>query len=559
VKGTLDQQAFEIEQQLSKSPLKIDPRTKDHQERNVECHNHEIHVLKVQLDSVIKRASVCLRLPIEKTRHLLLSIDEKEFLTEKDLASIPIYSSHPAEANGSTGDSLHQGLFDMVSLPPHQKVGAPGRRDYIRIMTDLLLGAITRNSVDDIRLILQKCPKAAVTITLLGETALYVASAQRAVEAVEIILEYTTDLNQQTEEGKSCLHVAKDASVIRMVCEEGGKVRVVDKNGDTPLHCYVSGKLYSCIQEILRYGADCNVENRKTRQSALQLSASLGDYHSLQPLLTDSMVQPKIDKIDSEGNNLLHLVCMAEGAVSYVQKCVMILLDRGVSCHLPNNRGIPPLHYLVGNQSIWHRDEGSKEEVVQLVQLLLAMNVDVNAKDRDGCTALVIACAHRKFDMCKLLLQNRADMNIPCRMNSYMLRRDNPSEEEQLVDGMDCTASDLFPPGRKRAEIFAHISSIQTPISPSSRMRCMNCAQNFPQGFFSASKVNCRMCGRLVCSDCLVSEELTVSDLPSFLMDSSSDPLSSISLCIVCYPILVENFPRPSRQSRGNGNFSFWS
>jgi hypothetical protein len=149
-------------------------------------------------------------------------------------------------------------------------------------------------------------------------------------------------------------------------------------------------------------------------------------------------------------------------------------------------------------------------------------------------------------------LLNKADMNIPCPMNSYMLRRDNPAVQEEMLNGMDCTASDLFPPGRKRAEIFANISSYQTPIPQNSRHRCMNCAKSFNSNAFTSvflnnEKYNCRMCGRLVCDDCIYATDYTLSQLPPILLEGNNAPTdvslsSPVKLCIVCQPILVENF-----------------
>jgi hypothetical protein len=139
-----------------------------------------------------------------------------------------------------------------------------------------------------------------------------------------------------------------------------------------------------------------------------------------------------------------------------------------------------------------------------------------------------------------------------------MLRRDNPAVEEEILNGMDCTASDLFPPGRKRAEIFANISSYQTPIPMNSRNHCMNCAKSFQINSFTSvflnhEKFNCRMCGRLVCDDCVYrSGDYTLAHLPSFLLEGNEAPRdvpinTPIYLCIVCQPILVENFGLQNR------------
>lgn len=124
---------------------------------------------------------------------------------------------------------------------------------------------------------------------------------------------------------------------------------------------------------------------------------------------------------------------------------------------------------------------------------------------------------------------------------------------------MECTASDLFPPGRKRAEIFAHISSYQPPIPLNSRQRCMNCAKLLNQSnvlnVFLNEKFNCRMCGRLVCNECIYPGDYYLGELPSMLSEGNDAPkdipsTTNVKLCIVCQPILVENYGLNNRRTK---------
>lgn len=545
----------------------------DIQEKNAldRMHHLETEVKQLQNDiqQVVTRAAVCLGIHEERARTLLLTDSDAQFdLFHKGVTTPSKGSLHPkATPSPSKGKRLTHGTETddvyvgeegadsersegLPSLPAYKSSTDPGREAYLQTMYHLLLEAVQNGEVETARYVLSSCPK---VITLrskerpLGggesrnQTILHTVCEQQHIDFVDLFLQYNPDPNAQTTDGKSYLHLASDPIIVEMLCIDGADPNLLDKTGQTPLHVYVAHKLYECARSVIRRGADPNIEDWRNHKSPLQSAAAMGDYRLLHILLCESTVPPKIDKPDYDGNTLLHLVCMTEAPGSQVHKSIMLLLDRGASPRAVNIRGITPLHFIAGNQYIWHSTESSKEEVIQLVQLLLSLSVDVNAKDSDGCTALVVACAHRKFELCQTLLKYNADMNIPCAMNSYLLRRGNHSEEEGQVDGLDLTASDLFPPGRRRNEIFAYISCRQTPVDRESRSRCMNCAGSIKGGFFSHVKINCGMCGRVVCEECTDRQNVVRADrAPPFLVCEPGDDL--IQVCIVCGPIIAENY-----------------
>jgi ankyrin repeat protein len=514
---------------------------------------------------------------VERARTLLLTDSAEQFeLFRKGVSSPSKGTLHPQPSpSPKKGRPGHGSEVDdweahaLPTLPAYKPSTHPEREGYLRTMHALLQEAVQNGEVDTARYVLSSCPKVIAMRSkepppgggeCQHQTILHTVCEQQMVDFVDLFLQYNPDPDAQTADGKSYLHLVSDPTIVEMLCIDGADPNLLDKTGQTPLHVYVAHKLYECARNLVRRGADPNIEDWRNRKSPLQSAAAMGDYLLLHILLTESKIAPKIDKPDFDGNTLLHLVCMTEAPGSQVFKCIMLLLDRGASPRAVNIRGITPLHFIAGNQHIWHSSEASKEEVVQLVQLLLTLSVDVNARDADGCTALVVACAHRKFELCQTLLKCSADMNIPCAMNSYLLRRGNHSEEESQVDGMDLTASDLFPPGRKRNEIFAHISSRQTPVDLESRTRCMNCAVSVKGGFFSQTKFNCCMCGRVVCEDCTDKLHVVKADrAPPFLCALPGEDL--LHVCIVCGPIIAENYGaalRDSKRRSGSKGFLDW-
>ena len=132
-----------------------------------------------------------------------------------------------------------------------------------------------------------------------------------------------------------------------------------------------------------------------------------------------------------------------------------------------SNHGTSPLHVLCGNTAI--RSEDCFEPILEI---LLMFGANPNAKDVDGCTPTVIACAYRDWSSCRILLSHGADLNIPCLMSSRSLKSNcdlwkvSDSGIEMPGTGLlECTASDLMPP-KSRENLFKYISTWQSRIAP---------------------------------------------------------------------------------------------
>lgn len=258
---------------------------------------------------------------------------------------------------------------------------------------------------------------------------------------------------------------------------------------------------------------------------------------------------------DGNGNTVLHLIASAIDGSLYHQKAIMILLDKGLKPDLKNDHGVIALHLLCANRSF---SEG--EMIEPLIELFLNLNSDANAKDDSGCTPLIIACAHREWSVCKILLQHGADMNVGCRLDSSMLLQsqrsqsncseDSASNQETFIpftEICDCTASDLFP-RKARLEMFEAISSPQTWVPDDNRDRCMNCAELFSTKFSIYSLVksasvsgantrhHCRHCSRLICASCLGEDSLPSEWLPEFVTKSFPNE-RKLKVCKVCHEL----------------------
>ena len=125
---------------------------------------------------------------------------------------------------------------------------------------------------------------------------------------------------------------------------------------------------------------------------------------------------------------------------------------------------------------------------------------------------------------------------MDCYLLSKGYRRDVVNGMKQSVK--DCTMSDLLPKS-PRCQVFSAIRTLQTEIPDDSRDRCMNCGSAFTSffvGLFSG-KHHCRLCRRLLCSECCFTE-LPRTSFPDFVLDMYSE--DTLKACVVCEKVLLD-------------------
>jgi hypothetical protein len=246
------------------------------------------------------------------------------------------------------------------------------------------------------------------------------------------------------------------------------------------------------------------------------------------------------------------LSCQPDDAASVnYEKVAMLLLNNAPELSAQKNKnGTTPLHIICSNSHL-----RTSSSAGPLTEVILAFNAPPNATDIDGCTPIAIAAAFRDWNLCQILLNAGADINIPCLMKSRAFNGNEgkmwkPMLDDQLIcNSLDCTASDLIP-HNYREKLFPHISCKQTKISHKTRDRCMNCAADFGSersGFLKAvlskfssnttGKCSCVHCGRVVCGSCTAAPiKGNYSKLPKFLEDVPA----AEKLCILCHSIVTE-------------------
>lgn len=88
---------------------------------------------------------------------------------------------------------------------------------------------------------------------------------------------------------------------------------------------------------------------------------------------------------------------------------IEFLLSQGAEINSKDNYGCTPLHY------IFFDDQ--KCELIEVAKILLFNGVDVNSTDNDGNTVLHRAAHRGLFEIDRLLLNNKAEINLKNKQN----------------------------------------------------------------------------------------------------------------------------------------------
>ena len=238
-----------------------------------------------------------------------------------------------------------------------------------------------------------------------GLTALVFAARHGDIDTVRTLLDAGADVNQVTEYGWTALLTATQNRYYRLgkyLVEGGADPAIANRGGWTPLYIATDNR---------------NIEN--------------GDYPTRQPdmehmayieLLLDHGADPNARMMSSTETRTIftHQWLREEGSTPFWRaaqssdtELMQRLLDAGADPLIASDNGTTPLMVAAGIgwvEGVTH--EWSRDQNVQTVNLLLELGADVNARDRDGRTALMGAAHKGRSEIVQTLVDHGADMAI---------------------------------------------------------------------------------------------------------------------------------------------------
>ena len=339
-----------------------------------------------------------------------------------------------------------------------------------------------------------------------GDHALHIAARNGDIQTVQLLVDCGADVNALNEDGQTLLHTAASGEnncpeLCSILLKLNAKIDAVDKDGNQPLHLACKRRHAATGNLLLSHGADVTALNKQQQRPlhlanesilnsfqvhsgdhALHIAARNGDIQTVQ-LLVDCgadenalnedgqtllhtaaggwkdcpelcsillKLNAKIDAVDKDGNQPLHLACKRRHAATG-----NLLLSHGADVTALNKQQQRPLH--LANESILNSFQvhsgdhalhiAARNGDIQTVQLLVDCGADENALNEDGQTLLHTAAGGWKDcpELCSILLKLNAKIDAVDKDGNQPLhlackRRHAATGNLLLSHGADVTA-----------------------------------------------------------------------------------------------------------------------
>ena len=204
---------------------------------------------------------------------------------------------------------------------------------------------------------------------------------------------------------------------LKLLHSEGIDISKANKNGKTVLHSLASVCCHAGFEYISENEVSIDVKLKDINgHTVLHTLGTRPHYQGFSRCL-DWLLERgcHIDVPDLHGRTLFHYVCNSD--YTY-ERAVTFLIERGASVTVTDNRNLNLLHMCVMPtfmrlQTTDPEDDfPSRENATNVLQILLSLGLDINARDDIGHTALHHSIRSRNLAVIEKLLQLGADPNL---------------------------------------------------------------------------------------------------------------------------------------------------
>jgi ankyrin repeat protein len=235
-------------------------------------------------------------------------------------------------------------------------------------------------------------------------------------ETVRALLKQRVDVNAAESDGMTALHWAvraSDVETAQLLIRAGANVKAANRYGITPLSLAATNGDAALIEALIKAGADPNTA-LPDGETVLMTAARTGNPAALKMLLVNGANVHA--KENSQGQTAL-MWAAAENNPGAVQ----VLVESGADINARSTSlTYPQFKWVVSGMVSTSLPRGgwtplmyaARQNATDAARALADSKADLNLRDPEGATALVIAIINAHFDLAAMLLEKGADPNV---------------------------------------------------------------------------------------------------------------------------------------------------
>ena len=190
----------------------------------------------------------------------------------------------------------------------------------------------------------------------------------------------------------------KKNSGIKILFEKGANPNEVNKRGRTLLSIACHRKDLKVVKLLLKYGANPNIADKQGKTPLMWLMRGSGPVGIAKALIASGA---KIDTKDKQGRTaLLALMASSQYCNDKALPLFDFLLKNNVDLNAKDKNNASALLLALGHQ-----------QMPTIIKRLLELNVSVNTASKNNITPLMLAARHYDAKIVKLLLERGAKVN----------------------------------------------------------------------------------------------------------------------------------------------------
>ncbi|XP_074094521.1 uncharacterized protein LOC141524492 [Cotesia typhae] len=299
---------------------------------------------------------------------------------------------------------------------------------------DPLYLAASRGNLEIVKLLVERGANYTELTKNSGYNPLHISVRMNQLEVVKFFIRKKVDINVRTAMCSTPLSIAAHNGLYEMVkllVESGCIINIGDNYHTTPLHLAITTNHQKIVEYLINKNVDIMIQ-LKDKRLPIHLAAECKQFNVVATLLNKNKHSihyqdyrnktplyfacqwnhPELVKLlINNGAKIVYntIHCMDPAIMSGSKDVVEVLLNAGVDVHGFLPHGIPFLHRAV------------QYEQFEIVKMLIAKKVDVNAVSGAKQTALMIAAYCNFTGIADFLLKNKANPDIKDKNNHTAL------------------------------------------------------------------------------------------------------------------------------------------